>query len=52
MIGFISNLFGRAEPVLSEASHRDAGAIAALHSASFDAAGASRKSTACCSTAT
>ena len=36
MIGFISNLFGRAEPVLSEASSRDAGAIAALHSASFN----------------
>ena len=35
MIGFISNLFGRAEPVLSEASARDAGAIAVLHSASF-----------------
>lgn len=36
MIGFISNLFGRAEPVLSEASSRDAGAIAVLHSASFN----------------
>lgn len=36
MIGFISNLFGRAEPVLSEASARDAGAIAVLHSASFN----------------
>ncbi len=35
MIGFISNLFGRAEPVLSEASARDAGAVAVLHSASF-----------------
>lgn len=35
MISFISNLFGRAEPVLSEASSRDAAAIAALHSASF-----------------
>jgi ribosomal-protein-alanine N-acetyltransferase len=36
MIGFISNLFGRAEPVLSEASSRDAGAIALLHSAAFN----------------
>ena len=35
MIRFIGNLFGRAEPVLSEASARDAGAIAVLHSASF-----------------
>jgi ribosomal-protein-alanine N-acetyltransferase len=35
MIGFISNLFGRAEPALLEASSRDAGAIAALHGASF-----------------
>lgn len=35
MIGFISNLFGRAEPVLSEASSRDAAAISALHGASF-----------------
>lgn len=36
MIGFISKLFGRAEPVLSEASSRDAVAIAVLHSASFN----------------
>ncbi len=35
MIGFFSNLFGRAKPTLSEASSRDAAAIAALHSASF-----------------
>jgi len=35
MIGFIGNLFARAEPVLSEASSRDAAAIAALHGASF-----------------
>ena len=31
MIGFISNLFGRAEPKITEASTRDASAIAALH---------------------
>jgi [ribosomal protein S18]-alanine N-acetyltransferase len=36
MIGFFGNLFGRAEPVLSEASHRDAAAIAVLHAASFN----------------
>src|SRR3974390_2473122 len=30
-----SNLFARSEPVLSEASTRDAAAIASLHSASF-----------------
>jgi ribosomal-protein-alanine N-acetyltransferase len=35
MIGFISNLFARGEPTLSEATSRDAGAIAALHAASF-----------------
>jgi ribosomal-protein-alanine N-acetyltransferase len=35
MIGFISNLFSRAEPALTEASARDARAIAALHGASF-----------------
>jgi len=35
MIGFISSLFSRVEPALTEASARDAGAIAALHSASF-----------------
>jgi len=35
MIGFMSNLFMRGEPALSEASTRDASAIAALHGASF-----------------
>jgi ribosomal-protein-alanine N-acetyltransferase len=35
MIGFISNLFARGEPMLTEASTRDAAAIAALHSMSF-----------------
>jgi len=35
MIGFISNLFARGEPALSEATSRDAAAIAPLHSASF-----------------
>ena len=35
MIGFLSNLFGRAEAALSEASPRDAAAIAPLHTASF-----------------
>jgi ribosomal-protein-alanine N-acetyltransferase len=35
MIGFFTSLFGRAEPVLSEASSRDAAAIAALHGVSF-----------------
>jgi ribosomal-protein-alanine N-acetyltransferase len=35
MIGFISSLFARGEPALSEASARDAMAIAALHGASF-----------------
>jgi ribosomal-protein-alanine N-acetyltransferase len=35
MIGFISNLFSRGEPVLSEASMRDASAMASLHAASF-----------------
>ena len=35
MIGFIANLFARGEPVLSEATSRDAAAIAALHAASF-----------------
>ena len=35
MIGFISNLFARGEPALSEATSRDAVAIAPLHSASF-----------------
>jgi ribosomal-protein-alanine N-acetyltransferase len=35
MIGFITRLFWRGEPVLSEARPRDAAAIAALHAASF-----------------
>ena len=35
MMGFIANLFARAEPVLSEAGPRDAAAIAKLHGASF-----------------
>jgi len=35
MIGFISSLFARGEPVMSEASPRDAYAIATLHGASF-----------------
>ena len=35
MIGFMSSLFMRGEPALSEASARDATAIAALHGASF-----------------
>ncbi len=35
MIGFISNLFTRGEPTLSEASARDAAVIAPLHAASF-----------------
>src|SRR4249919_912183 len=35
MIGFISSLFGRAEPRITEASTRDASAIAALHGSSF-----------------
>ncbi len=35
MIGFFTSLFARAEPVLSEASSRDAAAIAALHGVSF-----------------
>jgi ribosomal-protein-alanine N-acetyltransferase len=35
MMGFFTQLFARAEPVLSEAGPRDAGAIAALHAASF-----------------
>jgi len=35
MMGLFANLFARAEPVLSEASSRDAAAIAALHAASF-----------------
>jgi ribosomal-protein-alanine N-acetyltransferase len=35
MIGFISSLFSRGEPAMSEASPRDASAIAALHGSSF-----------------
>jgi ribosomal-protein-alanine N-acetyltransferase len=35
MIGFFTSLFTREEPRLSEASPRDAGALAALHGASF-----------------
>ena len=35
MIGFFTSLFGRVEPVLSEASSRDTAAIAALHGISF-----------------
>jgi [ribosomal protein S18]-alanine N-acetyltransferase len=35
MIGFISSLFARGEPAMSEASERDASAIAALHGGSF-----------------
>ena len=35
MMGLLKTLFARAEPVLSEASSRDAAAIAALHAASF-----------------
>jgi ribosomal-protein-alanine N-acetyltransferase len=35
MIGFISRLFARREPAISEASARDAAALAALHDASF-----------------
>jgi ribosomal-protein-alanine N-acetyltransferase len=34
-MGLFANLFARAEPTLSEASSRDAAAIAALHAASF-----------------
>jgi ribosomal-protein-alanine N-acetyltransferase len=36
MIGFITRLFARAAPELSEARPRDAAAIAALHAASFN----------------
>jgi len=35
MIAFMSSLFARSEPVMSEASARDTSAIAALHGASF-----------------
>ena len=34
-MSFLTNLFARAEPVLSEATARDTPAIAALHAASF-----------------
>ena len=35
MMGLLRRLFARGEPALGEASPRDAGAIAALHAASF-----------------
>jgi ribosomal-protein-alanine N-acetyltransferase len=35
MIGFLSRLFARSQPVLSDATPRDAAAIAKLHAASF-----------------
>ena len=35
MIGFLSNLFSRAEPVITQAGVRDASAVAALHAESF-----------------
>lgn len=35
MIGMLARLFARGEPVLSEATARDAAAMAALHAASF-----------------
>src|SRR5262249_57963148 len=35
MIGFVSGLFARSEPVLQEAGPRDAAAMAVLHAASF-----------------
>jgi ribosomal-protein-alanine N-acetyltransferase len=35
MMGFVTRLFARCKPVLSEAGPRDAAAIAALHGASF-----------------
>ena len=35
MIGILRQLFGRGEPILSEATAQDSRAIAALHSASF-----------------
>ena len=35
MMRWLASLFARGEPALSEASARDAGAIAALHAASF-----------------
>jgi hypothetical protein len=36
MIGLLTRLFSRSEPVLSEATPRDAAAIAKLHAASFN----------------
>lgn len=36
MIGFLSRLFSKSDPALSEASPRDAAAIARLHAASFN----------------
>jgi len=35
MIGFLSRLFKRGEPVFTDARPRDAAAIAAIHAASF-----------------
>jgi [ribosomal protein S18]-alanine N-acetyltransferase len=35
MMGFVTRLFARAEPTVSPARQQDAGAVAALHSASF-----------------
>jgi [ribosomal protein S18]-alanine N-acetyltransferase len=35
MMGLVARLLGRAEPRMAEASERDAGAIAAVHGASF-----------------
>ena len=35
MIEFVTRLFARAEPALSDAGPRDARAMAALHAASF-----------------
>jgi [ribosomal protein S18]-alanine N-acetyltransferase len=35
MLGFLARIFARREPVLSQASPRDAAAIATLHAASF-----------------
>ncbi len=35
MMGFVSRLFAKAEPVMAEARPRDAAAIAKLHAASF-----------------
>jgi len=35
MMGFLSRLFARSQPVLSDATPRDAAAIAKLHAASF-----------------